>query len=766
MLRRVAVLSFVVLSACGPVAPVANCRTTPDCADPLVCMQGLCAMPTPRDAGSTEQPDAGDALVEDAGEQASFDAGLDAGLVVDSGVVDSGVVDSGVVDAGVNDAGVADAGVTDAGTQDSGVCVSSTEQCNGRDDDCDGVIDEQVSFLDVDGGAISFDGGFTAPSGMCVVGLGVCQRSGIASCVSGEVNCSAFVGSGTAEICNRLDDDCDGLVDENDPGLCVRPGELCVSGSCTCPMGRVACGSACVSLGAACSVGVGACLRNGFQVCSAGAVACDVMAGMSSPETCNAIDDDCDGQTDESDPGICSATGQTCVNAMCQCPSGQSVCMGVCKTLTAEVCDGLDNDCNGQTDEGVTIACLADPDDDGYAVAGAATSQQCPSASRASRGFCPTGFVASAQNAGPDCAEGDASKYRIESARTDADGDSYCVGPAANDCIGAGSLPARRAASACQASDDCNDTQASLYRLVSSRADADGDNWCVGVSALDCVGTSELPGRTFGSNCTASPDCNDNDPSRYRLDSTAPDADMDGRCATSGVTECTGVTPPAGKRFAVDCLSTNDCNDANASTWRTMATRADADGDQFCAANSTATTCYGTNLPAGRKDLTTCPATDDCNDASGGVYQLVALRDDADGDTWCVNAAVNTCIGTLPPSGKRLANQCATGGNDCRDSNALANAFCAISAGYKTDLATKVCGFGSPSSENFMLGVAQTCPAGFQYLYGVIGGTATFTQGQTGGTCTVTGPTSLTMSCGALVFGQFQCRIEGQCIAQ
>ena len=65
-----------------------------------------------------------------------------------------------------------------------------------------------------------------------------------------------------------------------------------------------------------------------------------------------------------------------------------------------------------------------------------------------------------------------------------------------------------------------------------------------------------------------------------------------------------------------------------------------------------------------------------------------------------------------------------------------------------------------------MLGVAQTCPAGFQYLYGVIGGTATFTQGQTGGTCTVTGPTSLTMSCGALVFGQFQCRIEGQCIAQ
>lgn len=755
MLRRVAGLVVVVLSACGPVAPVDNCRTTPDCPEPLVCVQGLCAMPSPRDAGSSEQPDAGDELVEDAGAPVT-DAGL---MTADSGVT--------VADAGpVVDSGVVDAGVIDAGVRDSGVCLSSIELCNGRDDDCDGVVDEQVSFLEADGGSVSFDGGFTAPSGMCVVGLGVCQRSGIASCVGGAVNCSAFIGSATAEVCNQLDDDCDGLVDENDPGLCMRAGELCVSGSCACPMGQVACGASCVSLGDACSVGVGACLRNGFKVCSAGAVVCDVMAGMSSPETCNAVDDDCDGQTDEGDPGICSATGQTCVNAMCQCPSGQSVCMGACKTLVAEVCDGLDNDCNGQTDEGLTITCLSDPDDDGYAAAGAATSQQCPSASRASRGYCPTGFVASAQNAGPDCAENDATKFRIESARTDADGDTYCAGAAANDCVGEGSLPGRRAASTCQATDDCNDAQSSLYQLISSRTDADGDTWCLGVSALDCVGQVELPGRTFVSNCTASDDCNDNDANRYRLASTAPDADMDGRCKNAGSVECTSFIAPAGKRFVMDCLSTNDCDDANANTWREVATRADVDNDLYCAPNSSANTCYGNNLPSGRKFLTDCRAIDDCNDANGATYQLVALRDDADGDTWCVNAAVNVCIGMNPPSGKRIASQCVSSGDDCRDSNGLANAFCAISSGYQSTLATKQCGVGFPATQSFTVSVAQSCPPGFQYVYGVVGATSTFTQGDPGGTCAATSGMTVSMGCGSLVFGQFQCRVEGQCIAQ
>lgn len=52
-------------------------------------------------------------------------------------------------------------------------------------------------------------------------------------------------------------------------------------------------------------------------------------------ETCNNIDDDCDGSTDE---GLLNACGE-------------------CGPLPTETCDGEDNDCDGQTDEGVLNAC-------------------------------------------------------------------------------------------------------------------------------------------------------------------------------------------------------------------------------------------------------------------------------------------------------------------------------------------------------------------------------------------------------------------------
>jgi parallel beta helix pectate lyase-like protein len=78
--------------------------------------------------------------------------------------------------------------------------------------------------------------------------------------------------------------------------------------------------------------------------------------------TCDGVDDDCDGSTDEdfvSQPtscgiGACAASGATsCVNGnvVDSCSPG---------TPTDEVCDGIDNDCDGQTDEG-------DSDGDGIA---------------------------------------------------------------------------------------------------------------------------------------------------------------------------------------------------------------------------------------------------------------------------------------------------------------------------------------------------------------------------------------------------------------
>ncbi|MBI2552035.1 peptidoglycan DD-metalloendopeptidase family protein [Candidatus Uhrbacteria bacterium] len=86
-----------------------------------------------------------------------------------------------------------------------------------------------------------------------------------------------------------------------------------------------------------CTVGVGACQNTGVYVCTADfmSTACSSVPFPSSPETCDGVDNDCDGATDE---GLLNACG-------------------VCGSAPVEVCDELDNDCDGGVDEGFTITC-------------------------------------------------------------------------------------------------------------------------------------------------------------------------------------------------------------------------------------------------------------------------------------------------------------------------------------------------------------------------------------------------------------------------
>jgi hypothetical protein len=88
----------------------------------------------------------------------------------------------------------------------------------------------------------------------------------------------------------------------------------------------------------------------GVQVCRGGAFGpCGPV-----PERCNGMDDDCDGQTDEAYPSV----GQACEPPGCagegtvQCkPDGSGVvCVGDGAAI-AETCNGLDDDCDGQFDE-------------------------------------------------------------------------------------------------------------------------------------------------------------------------------------------------------------------------------------------------------------------------------------------------------------------------------------------------------------------------------------------------------------------------------
>jgi hypothetical protein len=114
------------------------------------------------------------------------------------------------------------------------------------------------------------------------------------------------------------------------------------------------------------------------------------------PESCNASDDDCDGAIDEDLPlfpfrpdedGDGFATLSDALEVReCGPPDGYARAEAPfdCADSLAsvypgadEVCDGVDNDCNGTPDDGVTVGLYRDADEDGYG-SGGVVGQGCP----------------------------------------------------------------------------------------------------------------------------------------------------------------------------------------------------------------------------------------------------------------------------------------------------------------------------------------------------------------------------------------------------
>ncbi|MBE2250907.1 MAG: hypothetical protein IAE78_15325, partial [Myxococcus sp.] len=372
---------------------------------------------------------------------------------------------------------------------------------------------------------------------------------------------------------------------------------------------------------------------------------------------------------------------------------------GVC-VPSQEVCDGIDNNCNQVIDEGLTIACSLDPDGDLNA-SSAATTLMCPNPARPLAGNCPVGFVAPSASLGLDCAPNDASAYRLLGARTDADDDTRCVGPVGQDCIGLVLAPGRRATATCAPQDDCDDTSAVRFQLLSTRADADNDSFCAGAPTNECSGLAPALGRRLATSCVGD-DCDDTRSSAFSVSSFIVDADGDRYCSGVVVSQCAGNTAPPGLSFPFNCITQTDCNDMNPS-----------------------------------------------------IYRLLAVRPDGDNDGYCFGPTTNQCSGASPPMGFRLPGTC-NAVDDCRDTNPLATSQCVLLGAYTTSSATKACAF-APPTETFTVSPTNICPLGF------VLGTTTTVRTAGAGSCAVASPTSITMTCIGL--DGATCHISGSCLA-
>jgi len=302
--------------------------------------------------------------------------------------------------------------------------ISAQEACNGLDDNCNGQIDENLvppPTSEICGTSPLASGAecTTAVTRTCVNGAwqcafpaGVCSPScGAATdtCAGGpgdtglDNDCNGFVDddpgcqscASIPESCNSCDDDCDGFADDGAPaqvpcGLasppncvgvrtCAPPQPAPFPGACVPSGGYGACSwspiaESCDGVDNDCDTivddgvpssscepsgtppgrnyGPTSQCRLGQTTCSNATTLCQGYVGPSA-EVCDGIDNDCDGAVDEAASGV----GQTCGISTGPCSPGLTACVNGAIVCTGgvgpqpEICDGIDNDCDGTSDD-------------------------------------------------------------------------------------------------------------------------------------------------------------------------------------------------------------------------------------------------------------------------------------------------------------------------------------------------------------------------------------------------------------------------------
>ena len=406
----------------------------------------------------------------------------------------------------------------DCDDQQAGVNPGAQEVCNGLDDDCDGSTDEPsaagcvTAWLDEDGD------GWGGPQEVCL-----CEP--IAPYVTQGGDCDdshAGVNPGAPEACNGLDDDCDGLVDEPSAVGCVTawldgdgdgwggPQETCLCEP-TAPY---------VTQGGDCD---------------------DQQAGVNpgAPEACNGLDDDCDGLTDEGAAIGCNPAwldgdgdgwGGSEVVCICVAVAPYVLLSGDCDDSQAginpaspEVCNGLDDDCDGLVDEALAVGCVTvwlDEDGDGWG--GPEGACLCaPAAPYLVQGGDCNDQRADIFPGAPEICDGLDQDCDGMEGGCDLDNDGWCEGTVPNNCTpgtnsyvlclgiaanlmltwcpeGFGDCDDDESAAHPGAEEICDQVDNDCNGEVDEVFDMDGDGWCAGVANACCP--------------NGGGDCNDNSP--------------------------------------------------------------------------------------------------------------------------------------------------------------------------------------------------------------------------------------------------------------